>query len=99
MTQIGLLVRFETKPEYAAEFDQLLRDALELARAEEGTVTWFSFREGENRFGVFDTFADEAGRTAHLEGAIAAALMERAPKMLVAAPEIQRIDVLAAKLS
>jgi quinol monooxygenase YgiN len=98
MTKIGLLVRFETKPEHADEFEALLRDALELARREEGTITWFSFHEGPNRFGVFDTFDDESGRQAHLNGAIADILREKAPTMLVGAPEIQHIDVLAAKL-
>ena len=98
MTKIGLLVRFEAKPEHADELDALLRDALELARREEATVTWFSFRERPNRFGVFDTFDEESGRQAHLNGAIAETLREKAPTMLVGAPDIQYIDVLAAKL-
>jgi quinol monooxygenase YgiN len=47
---------------------------------------------------VFDAFYDEAGRQAHLNGAIAQALGASAPKLLAQAPSIERIDVLGAKL-
>ncbi|NUL06191.1 antibiotic biosynthesis monooxygenase [Streptomyces lunaelactis] len=95
---IGLLARIEAKPEYADKVESLLRDALQLARAEEHTVTWFAFRENATTFGIFDTFEDEEGRTAHLQGRIAAALMEVAETMLSSAPDIRPVDVLAAKL-
>ncbi|MFE2250440.1 putative quinol monooxygenase [Streptomyces lavendulae] len=98
MPQTGLLVRIEAKPEHAAQVQELLRNALELAREEERTVSWYSFRLGPTSFGVFDTFDDEAGRQAHLNGRIAAALMEIAPTMLATPPDIREVDVLAAKL-
>ncbi|MGW6889964.1 putative quinol monooxygenase, partial [Streptomyces chartreusis] len=78
MTKLGLLARIEAKPEYAEKVEGLLRDALELARQEDRTVTWFAFRQGDTTFGVFDTFDDEEGRQGHLQGRIAAALMEAA---------------------
>lgn len=98
MSHTGLLARIEAKPEHAAHVQKLLEGALELARQETQTVTWYSFKIGPTSFGVFDTFEDEAGRQAHLNGKIAAALMEIAPTMLASAPDIQKIDVLAAKL-
>ena len=98
MSQIGLLARIEAKPEYAEQVASLLRGALELARAEERTVTWFAFQESPTVFGIFDTFADEQGRAAHLEGRIAAALMDVAPTMLAVPPDIRPVDVLGAKL-
>jgi hypothetical protein len=42
--------------------------------------------------------ADEAGREAHLQGAIAAALMANAAALLSTPPIIEKIDLLAAKL-
>jgi quinol monooxygenase YgiN len=99
MSMIGLLARIEAKPEHAAKVEELLTSALELARQEEATVTWYAFRLSETGFGIFDTFQDEQGRTAHLNGRIAAALMEAAPTLLATAPDIQKVDVLAAKLS
>ncbi|MCP3804622.1 antibiotic biosynthesis monooxygenase [Allokutzneria sp. A3M-2-11 16] len=98
MAPIGLLARIEAKPEHAAEVEALLRGALDLARAEEHTVSWFAFRENATTFGVFDTFHDEAGRRGHLEGRIAAALMGAAETMLASAPDIRPVDVLATKL-
>jgi quinol monooxygenase YgiN len=53
---------------------------------------------GPSTFGVFDAFADEAGRQAHLNGPIAQALGANAPKLLAQAPSIERIDVLGTKL-
>ncbi|WP_371498089.1 antibiotic biosynthesis monooxygenase [Kitasatospora sp. NBC_00374] len=96
--KIGLLARIEAKPEYADKVEGLLRDALQLAREEEHTVTWFAFRENATTFGIFDTFEDEAGRTGHLQGRIAAALMEAAPTMLSSPPDIRPVDLLAVKL-
>ncbi|MFF3757755.1 putative quinol monooxygenase [Streptomyces sp. NPDC002185] len=98
MTHPGLLARIEAKPEHAAQVQELLENALELARGETQTVTWYSFKLGPTTFGVFDTFDDEAGRQAHLNGPIAAALMDIAPTILAGAPDIQHVDVLAAKL-
>lgn len=95
---IGLLARIEAKPEYADKVEAMLRDALQLAREEEHTVTWFAFRESATAFGVFDTFEDEQGRTGHLQGRIAAALMEAAETMLSTAPDIRPVDLLAVKL-
>jgi hypothetical protein len=46
-----------------------------LVNAEPGTVTWFAIEEGPSSFAIFDTFNDEAGRDAHLNGKVAAALM------------------------
>jgi quinol monooxygenase YgiN len=95
---IGLLARIEAKPEYADKVEAMLRDALQLALEEEHTVTWFAFRESATAFGVFDTFEDEQGRTGHLQGRIAAALMEAAETMLSSAPDIRPVDLLAVKL-
>ena len=96
--KVGLLVRIEARPECADEVEAMLRGAQELAEEEQGTVTWFSFRESATTFGVFDTFDDEQGRQAHLTGQIAAALGEAAKTKLSAPPVIASVDVLASKV-
>jgi quinol monooxygenase YgiN len=48
---------------------------------------------------IFDVFPDESGREAHLAGPIAAALMQRADELLAEPPTIEKVDVLASKLS
>ncbi len=69
-----------------------------MALAEGGTTAWFAVRFGPTEFGIFDVFADDAGRDAHLSGPIAQALMSKADALLASPPKIEKIDVLAAKL-
>jgi quinol monooxygenase YgiN len=95
MTDVGLLVRLEAKPERADEVAAFLAGALDLVRDEPETETWFAIRLGPATFGIFDTFGDDAGRDAHLAGRVAAALMENAPALLAQDPVIERVDVLA----
>ena len=72
--------------------------ALPLANAESGTTAWSALKFGPSTFGVFDAFADEAGRQAHLNGQIAAALMANAATLLSSPPNIEKVELLAAKL-
>ena len=59
---------------------------------------WFALRISKNEFGIFDAFPDEAGRKAHLNGSIAAALMAKAGELLAEPPKIEQVDLLAVKL-
>jgi quinol monooxygenase YgiN len=52
----------------------------------------------EEEVGIFDAFEDDAGRKAHLNGPIAAALMSKAAELLAEPPKIEQVDLLAAKL-
>jgi hypothetical protein len=76
-----------------------LRDAQELARQEQGTTVWFSFRQDTTTLRMFDTFKGEDGRQAHLNGKIAAALGKIAATMLSSAPVIAPVDLLGYKAS
>jgi quinol monooxygenase YgiN len=98
MPQFALFVRLEAKPGQEAAVASLLAGALPLANAELGTTAWFALQFGPSTFGVFDCFADEDGRQAHLRGPIAAALSANAAALLCAPPNIEKIDLLAAKL-
>jgi quinol monooxygenase YgiN len=99
MVHVALLARLEAKPGKEDEVAALLTNALPLANAEPATTVWFALKLGPTTFGIFDAFPDEAGRKAHLAGQIAAALMAKAPELLVRAPTIEPVDILAAKLS
>jgi quinol monooxygenase YgiN len=67
--------------------------------AEAGTISWFAIQEGPSSFAIFDTFDDEAGRDGHLNGKVAAALMEKAKAGdLSKTPEIHKLGILADKL-
>jgi quinol monooxygenase YgiN len=53
---------------------------------------------GNSSFGIFDVFNDEAGRQAHLNGKVAAALMAKAAELFAKPTEIQKWDVIESKL-
>ena len=78
MSKYALYVPLEAKPGKEKEVADFLRSAVPLVNAEAGTISWFAIQEGPSRFAIFDTFDDEAGRNAHLNGKVAAALMEKA---------------------
>jgi quinol monooxygenase YgiN len=98
MVTTALLVRLEAKPGKEADVDQFLRGGLALVEAEPATTVWFGIRIGPSTFGIFDAFPDEAGRSAHLSGRVAAALGEKASDLFARPPTIERVEVLAAKL-
>jgi quinol monooxygenase YgiN len=93
----GLLALLEAKPGKGDELGEFLRAGRELAAAEAGTVTWYAFRISDTTYGIFDTFAGEEGRQAHLNGPIPAALGQVGPDLLAADPDIRPVDVLAVK--
>jgi quinol monooxygenase YgiN len=95
--KLGFLVRIEAKPEHAEEVAEMLAGAAKMAEQEGNTVTWYSYRLDATTFGVFDTFADEAGRTAHLHGQIRAALDDAAKAQLIAPADIRPVDLLGVK--
>ena len=98
MVRVGLYVQLDARPGKETELQKFLEGGLPLANAEPATTVWFALKLGPSTFAIFDAFADDAGRQAHLTGKIAAALMEKAPELLAKPPNIQKIDVLAAKL-
>ena len=95
--KFGILALLEAKPGKENQVAELLASARALAVEEKQTVAWYAFRAGPRTFGIFDTFNDEAGRKAHLEGRIAAALMGSADELLATPPDIKMIDLLAVK--
>ncbi len=97
MKKYGLLATVVAKSGKEEDVKKFLKDAVDLAKKEEKTITWYSFQIDQNTFGIFDTFENEDGREAHLNGEIAAKLMENASKLLSEDPKIRKIDLLASK--
>ncbi|HEY7537281.1 MAG TPA: antibiotic biosynthesis monooxygenase [Gaiellaceae bacterium] len=98
MVTKGLIVRLEAKPGKEEELASFLLDALPLVESEPRTVAWLAVRAATSSLAIVDVFPDEAGRRAHLDGPVAAALIERASDLLAKPPKIEHVDVLAAKL-
>lgn len=98
MVKVALWVPLEAKPGKEEEVAKFLISARPLVEAETGTVSWYAIRMGPTSFGIFDTFAGDDGRQAHLKGRVAEALMAKASELFAKPPQIFQIDVLAAKL-
>jgi quinol monooxygenase YgiN len=98
MVSTALFVRLEAKPGKEDEVASFLKSGLSLVQQEPATIAWFGIRLGPSTFGIFDAFPDEAGRQAHLNGKVAAALMAKAGELLSQPPSIEKVEVLAAKL-
>ena len=99
MVKVAILARIVAKPGKEEEVASFLASALPLAQNEPDTTVWFAIRLSKAEFGIFDAFPHEAGRKAHLDGPIAAALMAKASELLAEPPQIDSVDVLAAKLA
>jgi quinol monooxygenase YgiN len=98
MTQHALYVQVEAKPGKEQEVASFLSGARSMVDQEPDTTAWFAIRMGPRTFGIFDAFANERGREAHLQGKVARELMAKAPQLFEKTPEIHRVDVIADKL-
>lgn len=97
--KVALWVRLDAKPGKEAAVEEFLRGGLEIVQQEPATTTWYAIRLAPSVFGIFDTFPDDAGRQAHLTGRVAAPLMAKAGELLSQPPKIEKVDILAAKLT
>jgi quinol monooxygenase YgiN len=97
MSKLALWAQLEAKPGKEKELEDFLKSAQPLAEREPQTISWYAIKMGPGKFGIFDTFADENGRNAHLNGEIAKALFAKADELLAKPPEIAKPEVLASK--
>src|SRR5246127_2569198 len=97
MIKYGLFVRLEAKPGKEQAVGDFLEAGLELTNQEATTPIWFALQLSPSTFGVFDAFASEEHRQAHLAGNMAKALMSRVEQMLATPPSVEPVDVLAVK--
>ena len=99
MITVGLFVRLQAKSGKEEELAAFLMKGLALANRETTTPVWFALRIAGGSFAIFDAFADESGRQAHLNGPIAAALIAQAPHLLAEPPAIQQLEIMGSKLA
>jgi quinol monooxygenase YgiN len=97
MVKLAFLAHFEAKPGKEEEVAKFLETALDMARKESTTISWYAIRLSPSTFGVFDTFNNEDGRQKHLNGPIGQALMANAPVLFKSPPTIEPVEVLGYK--
>jgi quinol monooxygenase YgiN len=97
MDKFALLALLQAKPGKEQETEAFLKSAQPLAVQETATTSWYAVKLGPSKFGIFDTFRDEAGRNAHLTGEIAKALFARAEDLFAVPPQVEKLEILAVK--
>ena len=92
MSRLAIWAQLEAKPGKEKDVEAFLKSAQPLAEREPGTVSWYAIKMGPSKYGIFDTFADENGRNAHLNGEIA-----KADDLFAKPPEVAKPEILASK--
>jgi quinol monooxygenase YgiN len=97
MSRLAIWAQLEAKPGKEKEVEEFLKSAQPLAEREAATLSWYAIKMGPGKYGIFDTFADENGRNAHLNGEIAKALFAKAKDLFSKPPDVAKPEVLAVK--
>ena len=97
MVKHALYVSLDAKPGKEAEVEAFLKQGAEMSRAEEGTVGWYGLKLNHGHYAVFDTFEDEVGRDAHMNGRIAKALLAKADELFSNKLQIHKLEIIASK--
>jgi quinol monooxygenase YgiN len=97
MSRVAIWAQLEAKPGKEKEVEEFLKSAQPLAERERETLSWYAIKLGPGKYGIFDTFADDHGRNAHLNGEIAKALFAKASDLFAKPPDIAKPEILAVK--
>ena len=97
MVKFGFYVELQAKPGKEAEVEAFLKQAAVMAKAEAATVSWYGVKEQPGTYGIIDTFEDESGRDAHLNGELAKAVLGRADELFSVAPKVHRLQMISEK--
>jgi quinol monooxygenase YgiN len=97
MATKAIWVMLKAKPGKESAVEAFLKQGAAMSHNEPKTVTWYGVKIADGMYGVFDTFDDEAGRDAHMNGEIAKALMANASELFSNELKIEKMDILADK--
>ena len=101
MSKLAIFVELKAKPGKESEVEAFLKKEAALASKEAGTLTWCAAKdEGKpGVYAIFDTYQDEAGRQAHLNGEAGRDFVAavKAGHLFAEAPTIVMLQVIAEK--
>lgn len=97
MAKQAIWVMLKAKPGKEADVEAFLKQGATMSHDEPQTITWYGVKMGPGMYGVFDTFDDEAGREAHMNGEIAKALMANAAELFSNELKIEKMEILGSK--
>lgn len=97
MAKQAIWVMLKARPGREADVEAFLKQGAVMSKDEAQTINWYGVKMGPGTYGVFDTFNDEEGRDAHLNGEIARALMAKAPELFSNEIRVEKMEILADK--
>jgi quinol monooxygenase YgiN len=97
MDRFALLALLRAKPGKEPAVEEFLVSARPLVLAEVGTTSWYVVKFDDWQYGIFDTFVNEDGRNAHLNGQVAKLLFAKAEELFAEPPVIEMLEILASK--
>jgi quinol monooxygenase YgiN len=97
MDRFALLALLRAKPGKERAVEEFLVSARPLVLAEVGTTSWYAVKFDDWQYGIFDTFVNEDGRNAHLNGQVAKLLFAKAEELFAEPPVIEMLEILATK--
>ncbi|AIU66257.1 hypothetical protein F0224_18350 [Vibrio coralliilyticus] len=81
--KIATFIPLKAKPGQEQKLAELLEQGAQIVTTQEpGTLHWFAVHFGDDRFGIVDFFADQAGVDAHFNGGVAAAMKQNASTLV-----------------
>jgi quinol monooxygenase YgiN len=99
MTKVAIYIELKAKSGKEEEVAAFLESARGMVLQEPLTVAWFAVRFDHSTFAIFDAFEAEEGRQAHLQGAVAAALIARYDELFEGPLTIRQPAVIADRIS
>ena len=88
-----------TFPLRDADSMDYIQSSLPLVKAEANTAAWYAIHfQGSDNFAIVAFFATEEAKEAHLKDKVATTFLASADENLVGAPDLVKLEVLAAKV-
>ena len=96
MVTVGVIARFEAKPETEKEMERFFRNGLSIVEGQPSTTMWFAFRTGPASYGAFAAFETEADREALLSAG-GPKLSAEFAKLFASPPSFEKANILQAR--
>jgi hypothetical protein len=98
MISVGVLARFETKPNSGGEMAAFFREGLPFVAEQPETTMWFAFCVNKTTYGAFAAFADDRDRDALLSSG-GPQLAKKYGHLFTSPPTFDKVDLLEARIA
>ncbi len=97
MVTVGVLARFEAKPDSGAEIASFFDEGLPLVEQQPESTVWLAFRVNDTTYGAFAAFANDRDRDALLSAG-GPQLSQKYRHLFTSPPTFDKVDLLKARI-